>query len=313
MASGIIEYLAKARGPSACIPAGRRRQAIARRAWRRRASPVPRTLFDGEHGFFPRFANSDGCDFTAMLDGRGHAMALRRHRLQAVCACGTMAHPYIDCARKLVADGVRPGDVASIECKTAEGIVHRLWEPLAAKQNPSNGYAAKFSIPYAIAVGMLRGDAGLVEYEEAGGGATHGARARGEGALRRRSDIPTRAKLRASAYHAEDGEVREASRDIFAAAREADVGCGARGKIHRQLPLRRLERGARGSASPCCARCAPAPRSILPRCAADRGAMDSVPPKTRWPSSPARGATTDAPSALAARRRRCNVALNVRA
>ena len=37
----------------------------------------------------------------------------------------------------------------------------------ASKQNPPNGYAAKFSIPYAIAVGMLRGDAGLSEYEEA--------------------------------------------------------------------------------------------------------------------------------------------------
>jgi 2-methylcitrate dehydratase PrpD len=77
-----------------------------------------------------------------------------------------MAHPYIDCARKLIAEGVSPRDVVSIECKTAEGIVHRLWEPLAAKQNPPNGYAAKFSIPYAIAVGMLRGDAGLGDYEE---------------------------------------------------------------------------------------------------------------------------------------------------
>jgi 2-methylcitrate dehydratase PrpD len=45
--------------------------------------------------------------------------------------------------------------------------VHRLWEPLVAKQNPPNGYAAKFSIPYAIAIGMLRGDAGLIDYEEA--------------------------------------------------------------------------------------------------------------------------------------------------
>src|SRR5207249_11163670 len=64
-------------------------------------------------------------------------------------------------------EGVVPGDVASIECKTAEGIVHRLWEPLEAKQAPPNGYAAKFSVPYAIAVGMLRGDAGLMDYEEA--------------------------------------------------------------------------------------------------------------------------------------------------
>src|SRR5262249_28085797 len=85
-------------------------------------------------------------------------------------ACGTMAHPYIDCARRLVAEGVSPSDVVSIECKTAEGIVHRLWEPLAAKQSPPNGYAAKFSIPYAIAVGMLRGDAGLGGDEYGGAG-----------------------------------------------------------------------------------------------------------------------------------------------
>jgi 2-methylcitrate dehydratase PrpD len=78
-----------------------------------------------------------------------------------------MAHPYVDCARRLVREGLRPGDVAAIECRTAEGIVHRLWEPLAAKHEPPNGYAAKFSIPYAIAVGMLRGDAGLGEFEVA--------------------------------------------------------------------------------------------------------------------------------------------------
>jgi 2-methylcitrate dehydratase PrpD len=82
-------------------------------------------------------------------------------------ACGTMAHPYIDCARRLVADGLNPAEVESIECETAEGIVHRLWEPLASKRNPPNGYAAKFSVPYAIAVGMLRGDAGLGEYDDA--------------------------------------------------------------------------------------------------------------------------------------------------
>ncbi len=125
----------------------------------------PRTLFDGEHGFFHAFANSDGCDFTAMLDGAGKQWLCADIAFKPY-ACGTMAHPYIDCARKLAAEGVAPGDVTSIECKTAEGIVHRLWEPLAAKQNPPNGYAAKFSIPYAVAVGMLRGDAGLIEYEE---------------------------------------------------------------------------------------------------------------------------------------------------
>jgi len=82
-------------------------------------------------------------------------------------ACGTMAHPYIDCARELLRQGLAPADIAQIECETAEGIVHRLWEPLALKQSPPNAYAAKFSIPYAIAAGLLQDNAGLGEYTEA--------------------------------------------------------------------------------------------------------------------------------------------------
>jgi 2-methylcitrate dehydratase PrpD len=166
MASGIIEYLAegawtKRMHPGWAAQAGYRAARMAQAGF-----TGPRTLFDGEHGFFHAFANSDGCDFRAMLDGAGKSWLCADIAFKPY-ACGTMAHPYVDCARKLVAEGVVPGEITSIECKTAEGIVHRLWEPLADKQNPPNGYAAKFSIPYAIAVGMLRGDAGLVEYEEA--------------------------------------------------------------------------------------------------------------------------------------------------
>jgi 2-methylcitrate dehydratase PrpD len=165
MASGIIEYLAegawtKRMHPGWAAQAGYRAARMAQAGF-----TGPRTLFDGEHGFFHAFANKDDCDFSAMLSGAGREWLSADIAFKPY-ACGTMAHPYIDCARKLVADGVKPADIAKIECKTAEGIVHRLWEPLAAKQSPLNGYAAKFSIPYAIAVGMLRDDAGLLDYEE---------------------------------------------------------------------------------------------------------------------------------------------------
>jgi len=165
MASGIIEYLAegawtKRMHPGWAAQAGYRAARLAQAGF-----TGPRTLFDGEHGFFHAFANSNGCDFAAMLDGAGERWLSADIAFKPY-ACGTMAHPYIDCARKLAAGGVRPAEIATIECKTAEGIVHRLWEPLAAKRNPPNGYAAKFSIPYAIAVGMLYDDAGMNEYEE---------------------------------------------------------------------------------------------------------------------------------------------------
>ena len=166
MSSGIIEYLADGAWTKRMHP-GWAAQSGYRAARMAQAGFVgPRTAFEGEHGLFHGFARTRDGNFREMLEGFGTewlaaAIAFKPY------ACGTMAHPYIDCARKLIAAGLDPADVLEIECETAEGIVHRLWEPLADKQQPPNGYAAKFSIPYAIAVAMLRGDAGLAEYEEA--------------------------------------------------------------------------------------------------------------------------------------------------
>jgi 2-methylcitrate dehydratase PrpD len=78
-----------------------------------------------------------------------------------------MAQPYIDCARRLAGRGVRPEDIAGIVCEVAEGTVHRLWEPLADKQRPRNGYAAKFATPYLLATGFVHGGVGLGAFTEA--------------------------------------------------------------------------------------------------------------------------------------------------
>ena len=82
-------------------------------------------------------------------------------------ACGTMTQPFIDCAIKLADDGVRAEDVTDILCDVAEGTVHRLWEPLAAKHRPPTAYAAKFSTPFCMAVAFLERDAGLAQFSDA--------------------------------------------------------------------------------------------------------------------------------------------------
>src|SRR5687768_12289748 len=76
-----------------------------------------------------------------------------------------MTHPYIDCARRL-AKKVKPEDIVEVVCEAAEGTLHRLWEPLKAKQSPPNAYAAKFSQPYCIAAGFVLGNAGLDAFTE---------------------------------------------------------------------------------------------------------------------------------------------------
>jgi 2-methylcitrate dehydratase PrpD len=165
-ASGIIEYLAegawtKRLHPGWAAQSGYRAVRLALAGFE-----GPRTVFEGTHGFFHGYANTTDGDFEAMLDGFGSRWVWTGIAFKPY-ACGTMAHPFIDCARAWRARGIAPERIARIDCETAEGIVHRLWEPLAVKRSPPNAYAAKFSIPYAIAVGLQRDNAGLGEYTDA--------------------------------------------------------------------------------------------------------------------------------------------------
>jgi len=57
--------------------------------------------------------------------------------------------------------------IVEVVCRTAEGPVHRLWEPLAQKHKPPTSYAAKFSLPFSLAVMLVRGRAGLEEFSDA--------------------------------------------------------------------------------------------------------------------------------------------------
>src|SRR5436853_7337224 len=77
-----------------------------------------------------------------------------------------MTHPYIDCARRLKAPGIEADEIVEMVCEVGEGTVHRLWEPLVSKHRPPNGYAGKFSTPYCIAAGFLRGNVGLGDFSD---------------------------------------------------------------------------------------------------------------------------------------------------
>ena len=72
-----------------------------------------------------------------------------------------------NCWRRAQKFSPAPDEIAEVVCRTAEGPVHRLWEPLADKQKPVSSYGAKFSLPFSIAVMLVRGRAGLEEFTDA--------------------------------------------------------------------------------------------------------------------------------------------------
>src|ERR1700674_490780 len=160
MAGGIIEYLAEGAWTKR-LHAGWAAQSGLRAALLGRAGFVgPRTVFEGVHGLFHGFAHTTQGDYGALTGDFGKRWVTETLAFKPY-PCGTMAHPYIDCARRLAARGIKAEDIAEIVCEVAEGTVHRLWEPLADKQRPRNGYAAKFATPYLLATGFVRGGVGL--------------------------------------------------------------------------------------------------------------------------------------------------------
>lgn len=164
-ASGIIEYLGDGSWTKR-MHAGWSAQSGLRSALLARGGFVgPRAVLEGEHGFFKAFAPSIDPLFDKLMEGLGERWHAGTITFKPY-PCGTMAQPYIDCAIRLRAAGVPVSRIKSIRCETAEGYVHRLWEPIAMKRRPPTAYAAKFSIPFAIALGYVRGRAGLSDFSE---------------------------------------------------------------------------------------------------------------------------------------------------
>src|SRR4051794_34869054 len=136
MAGGIIEYLAEGAWTKR-LHAGWAAQSGIRAALLARQGFVgPRTVFEGVHGVFNGFAHTADGDYGALTKDFGERWAIDTLAFKPY-PCGTMAQPYIDCARRLASRGVRPEDIREMVCEVAEGYVHRLWEPLASKQRPA--------------------------------------------------------------------------------------------------------------------------------------------------------------------------------
>jgi len=166
-AGGIIEYLADGSWTKRLHPGWAAHAGVAAVILARAGFTGPETVFEGAHGFYQAFAGGSAeAKVDALLDTLGHQWELEQLTLKPY-PCGSIAQPYMDCALRLrEKHQIRPEDIASVSCRTAEGPVPRLWEPLAAKHRPANGYAAKFSLPYLLAVMFVKGRASLAEFTD---------------------------------------------------------------------------------------------------------------------------------------------------
>jgi 2-methylcitrate dehydratase PrpD len=163
--SGIIEYLADGTWTKRMHPGWAAHGGVIATLLALEGFRGPEKVFEGTHGFFRSFGGPTEYHFEKLLE-LGKIWETPRLTFKSY-PCGSISHPYMDCALKLRLKYVpAPEQIVEVVCRTAQGPVHRLWEPLADKQRPASSYGAKFSLPYCIAVMLIRGRAGLEEFTE---------------------------------------------------------------------------------------------------------------------------------------------------
>src|SRR5256886_3187487 len=166
-AGGIIEYLADGSWTKRLHPGWAAHAGVVATLLAQSGFTGPETVFEGEHGFYRAFAGEhDARRLDGLLAGLGQTWEVERLTFKPY-PCGSIAHPYMDCALPLREETRRaPDPITEVRCRTPAGPVARLWEPRAANPPPRDGYAAKFSLPHPLAVILLKGRAGLPEFED---------------------------------------------------------------------------------------------------------------------------------------------------
>ena len=140
--------------PGAAARAGMLAALLAREGFTasKRALEAPRGLMQ---------VASTKCDWNEITDELGSRFEISFNTYKPF-ACGIVIHPAIDACAQLRAAGVHADDVERIEI-----AVHSLVLELTGKKEPKDGLEAKFSVYHGCAVGLLFGEAGEGEFDDA--------------------------------------------------------------------------------------------------------------------------------------------------
>ena len=126
----------------------------------------PKAVYEGRFGLFPIYLDKEhmaAVDMSLATAGLGKVWEINNVAVKPIPACH-FTHACADAAMALRAEqGLRPEDIASIHALVPAGVHKTVCEAIETKQTPQNSYDAQFSVPWAVASGLLHGRFGLAD------------------------------------------------------------------------------------------------------------------------------------------------------
>ena len=125
----------------------------------------PTTVWEGEDGFIRAYSYKDIWDLNKITDEFGQRWEMVDTSIK-VHACCRFSAPLADCAIDLYNQGVDIEKIDTIVAKVNKYSIKVLTVPVERKANPMTEVDAQFSLPYAVAVGLVKGKETINEFTE---------------------------------------------------------------------------------------------------------------------------------------------------
>ncbi|MFH1486304.1 MAG: MmgE/PrpD family protein [Chloroflexota bacterium] len=127
---------------------------------------APHKIFEGELGLFNSFLGAGNYDLDDLTQGLGQEWRMLDISFKLYPA-GHGTHFFLESALHLQQQHqLKAEDIAEVRCAISPFRVHAHFEPHDVKYTPPNDYIARFSLPYLLAVRLLRDDFGLDAFSE---------------------------------------------------------------------------------------------------------------------------------------------------
>jgi len=123
----------------------------------------PTSVWDGQDGFLRAYSYKDIWNENKVIDEFGKRWEMSDTSIK-VHACCRFSAPLADCALDLYNRGVDYRQVEKIHAKVNKYSIKVLTIPEETKTDPKTVVDAQFSLPYAIACGMVKGHETIADY-----------------------------------------------------------------------------------------------------------------------------------------------------
>lgn len=167
LASGSLEFLDDGAWTKRIHPGWAGVAGITAAALARNGFVGPQAAYEGRFGLFNSHLGPliQACDLSLATAELGETWEVMNVAVKPLPACH-FTHGCADAAMALRRDhDLRADDIESVRALVPAEVVKTVCEPVRNKQRPQNSYDAQFSIPYAVASGLLRGRFGLQDLE----------------------------------------------------------------------------------------------------------------------------------------------------